>query len=162
MTETSHKEISLETIDTVLSFIKTQLNQLSDGDIRQEFSKILESLKTAEEMATDNKRKTCLYDAATKYANQLAFRLFVEGNLNDSALTEFRGFETVKQVAEYAQTYTDEDRARADEITAAQRAFMDERQPFEVFQAVINGMTKEEAEQKQAEFQQRQQEALHR
>lgn len=33
---------------------------------------------------------------------------------------------------------------------------MAERKPFEIFQAVINGMSEEEAKQKQAEFEARQ------
>lgn len=148
-----HKIITKEDIENVIGFIVRNTNSLEDANDRHAFAEITTALKNAQEMVgDDNKRATCLYDAATKYANQIAFRLFVEGNLSEGVLEEFRGFETVKTVVGYADAYTQEDKARADEITRMQQEYMDERKPFEVFQAVINGMSKEEAEAKQAEY----------
>lgn len=156
-----HKIIKAADIEKLISFITKNTNSLEDANDRKAFAEITKSLKAAQEMVgDDNKRATCLYDAATKYANQIAFRLFVEDNLAESTLAEFREFETVKTVVGYAEAYTEEDHARADAITKAQQDYMNERKPFEIFQAVINGMTKEEAEQKQAEYTARQQEAL--
>lgn len=151
-----HKEISLEVIERVLTFIRKNDEKLSEEADTKSFNEILGYLETAKAIADDNKKRTCLYDAATKYANQLAFRLYVENSLDEETAEIFRKFETVKQVSEYAQAYTSEDKARADEITKAQQDYMAEREPFEIFRAVIGGMSEEEAKAKQKAYKQRQ------
>lgn len=156
-----HKEIELATIEHLITFLRKNHTKLEDEDDRKTFHDIIGYLETAKVMATDNKRRTCLYDAATKYANQLAFRLFIEDNLDDDLTQIFRSFETVKQVSAYAAAYSKEDKERADEITRMQQEYMDEREPFEVFRAVIGGMSEEEAIQKQEAFKQRQEAAIH-
>lgn len=155
-----HKEISLEQIEKLLTFIRKNYTKLAEEVDRDAFKDVLGYLETAKPMVENNKYATCLYDAATKYVNQLAFRLYVEDNLDEEIAKTFRKFETVKTVSEYAQAYTDEEKARADEITKAQEDYMAEREPFEIFRAVIGGMSKEEAEQKQAAYKQRTAEAL--
>lgn len=149
-------EIKLEKIDALINFINTNKGELVAEDEEAVFAKAAESLINAKELATDNKRMTCLYDAATKYANQLAFRLFAEDKLSDAAAAEFRAFEPAVVVAGYAADYTKAEQEKAAEITRLQEEFMAERRPFEIFQAVISGMTKEEAEAKQAEYLNRQ------
>lgn len=156
-----HKIISAEELHKPLEFVKKYMGQLDDADDRQAFSRNLGYMETAEEMLEgDNMRATCLYDAASKYANQLAFRLFIEENLSESAAAEFRELEPMKVVAGYAREYTEENQAEADAITAAQHEFMEARKPFEVFQAVIGGMSKEEAEAKQAAYERQKAQAL--
>lgn len=160
-TPREHKKIETKTIEKVLDFIKKYMGSLDDADDREAFSRNLSYMETAKGLLEeDNMRATCLYDAATKYANQLAFRLYVEENLSESVAQEFRELEPVKAVSGYAREYTLENQEQADAITKLQREFMERREPFEVFQAVIGGMTKEEAEAKQAAYQQRKAEAL--
>lgn len=162
MPEITHPMVTLEMIDEVLSYIKQNMNTLSDGDDRAGFAERLENMERAKEMVdADNMRATCLIDAAVQYANQLTFRLFVEERLSESSLAAFRELPTLKEVSKWAQDYTAETRARADEITRLQQEYMDERKPFEIFQAVISGMTKEQAEQKQAEYEAQKAQAIH-
>lgn len=157
----AHKEVALVDIQKVLDFIKKYMGGLADADDRAHFSRNLGYMEMAMQMVEeDNMRATCLYDAATQYANQLAFRLYIEGNLADGIAAEFRELEPVKTVVGYARAYTEESQAEADAITKLQRGFMERRQRFEVFQAVIEGMSKEEAEAKQAAYNQRKAEAL--
>lgn len=157
----AHTEIALEQIEKLLTFIRKNTEKLSDEADQKAFKEVLGYLETAKPLIENNKYATCLYDAATKYVNQLAFRLFVEDSLDDETLKLFREFETVKTVSGYAQEYTDEEKARADEITKAQQDYMAEREPFEIFRAVIGGMSEEEAKQKQEAYKQRQAEGLH-
>lgn len=156
-----HKEISLSQVEPLITFLRKNYKLLAEEVDQDAFKDIVGYLETAKVMADDNKRRTCLYDAATKYVNQLAFRLYTENKLDEELTKVFRGFEPVKQVLEYAQAYTEEDKARADAITKAQKDYMAEREPFEIFRAVIAGMSEEEAKQKQAEYNQRKAEALH-
>lgn len=157
----AHPVVTLEMIDSVLDFIKKNMNTLADGDDREGFADRLENMNRAKELVgDDNMRATCLIDAAIQYANQLAFRLFVEDRLSESMLAEFRELPAMKDVTKWAKDYTAETRARADEITRMQQEYMDERKPFEIFQAVIGGMTKEEAERKQAEYEAQKAQAL--
>lgn len=157
-----HSVVSMkDDVRPVLDFIKRNTNSLADADDRQGIAANLAHLEAAAEMVGDNNLyATSLYDAATKHANQLAFRLYVEGNLSDSMAEEFRALKTVKEVSALAASYVSEMREEADAITKLQQDYMAERKPFEIFQAVIAGMSKEEAEQKQAEYDQRRAEAL--
>lgn len=157
----AHPVVTLEQIDKVLAFIKENKDTLQDEDDSVGFAERLGYMENAKAMVGgDNMRATCLIDAAVQYANQLAFRLFVEGNLTDAALESFRALPTIKEVSKWAQDYTAETRARADEITRLQREYMDERKPFEIFQAVIGGMSEEEAKQKQAAYEAEKAQAL--
>lgn len=156
-----HTTINLDKIEKLLTFIRQNYDKLGNEADQKAFKDILSYLETAKPMVENNKYATCLYDAATKYANQLAFRLFVEDKLDSDITKIFREFESVKTVSSYANAYTEEEKARADEITKAQQDYMAEREPFEVFRAVIAGMSKEEAEKKQAAYKQRQADALH-
>lgn len=152
--------VSLEEIEKLITFIRQNYTTLKDDNDREDFKGVLEHIETAKTMADDDRRRMCLFDAATKFANQLAFRLFVEDNLSDETLEIFRKFDSARTVSEAAQEYTKALRAREDEITQIQQDFVAELRPFEVFQAVINGMSKEEAERKQAEYIERQRQAL--
>lgn len=156
----AHKEITLAQIEKLITFLRKNYKLLVEEADQNAFKDIVGYLETAKVMADDNKRRTCLYDAATKYVNQLAFRLYTEDKFDEELTKVFRSFEPVKQVLEYAQAYTEEDKARADAITKAQKDYMAEREPFEIFRAVIGGMSEEEAKRKQAEYNQRKQEAL--
>lgn len=155
-----HKEITLEAIEKLLTFIRKNTEKLEEKVDQDSFKEALKYLETAKPLAKNNKYRTCLYDAATKYVNQLAFRLYMEEHLDEETAQTVREFETVKQVTEYAKVYTDEDKARVDAITKLQEAYMAEREPFDIFRGIIGGMTKEEAEQKMAAFKQRQAEGL--
>lgn len=154
--------ISLEEVEKLLTFLRQNTKKLADEADQKAFGEILEHLETAKSMADDDRKKMCLYDAATKYANQLAFRLFVENNLDNETLEYFRAFDTVKTVTEQAQAYTDAMRAKEAEITKMQEDYLAEMRPFEIFQAVISGMSEAEAKQKQEEYLERQKQALSR
>lgn len=154
--------VSLEEIEKLLTFLRQNTKKLSDEADQKAFGEILEHLETAKTMADDDRKKMCLYDACTKYVNQLAFRLFVEDNLDTETLERFRGYDTVKTVAEQAQIYTNVMRAKEAEITKAQEDYLAEMRPFEIFQAVISGMSETEAKQKQEEYLERQKQALGR
>lgn len=160
--EVDHEVVSVEEdITPVLEFIRKNLNSLEDADDRKGMADNLAHLEAAAEMVGDNNLyATSLYDAATKHANQLAFRLYVEQNLSDSMAEEFRSLRTVKEVSAMAASYVAQMREEADAITKLQQDYMAERKPFEIFQAVIAGMSKEEAEAKQAEYDQRRAQAI--
>lgn len=155
-----HKEIKLDDIEKLITFVRKNHTKLADEADQKAFKDVVSWLETAKTMIENNKYATCLYDAATKYTNQLAFRLYVENVLDEETAKIFKSFESVKEVSEYAKAYTEEDKDRADAITKQQQDYMAERQPFEIFQAVIGGMSEEEAKQKQAEFAKRQAQGL--
>lgn len=156
-----HKEIVLEDIEKLLTFLRKNINKLETESDADAFKDVLGYLETAKALADDNKKLTCLYDAATKYATQLAFRLFAEESLDEETAKIYRTFESVDVVSGYAKAYTEEDKAKADAITKAQQDYMAEREPFEIFKAVIGGMSEEEAKEKQAAYKTRQEAAVH-
>lgn len=158
----THKEVSLNDINASLQFIKHAMNSLTDADDRKAFAEKLAGMLNATEMVEgNNKKATALLDVASQYANQVAFRLFVEGNLSESLLDEFRSLVPMKETISMAQEYSKESQAQAQEITELQRKYMDERKEFEIFQAVVMGLSKEEAQQKQAAYEAQKAQALH-
>lgn len=158
--ENEHKDVKMDDIEALLTFLRKNHTKLKDENDVSSFSDIVGYLETAKGLASDNKRMTCLYDAATKYVNQLAFRLYVEESLDEEAADRFRRFKTVKTVAEMARAYSEEDKAHADAISSLQREYMQDREGFDVFVAVIGGMSEEEARAKQEAFRERQKAAL--
>lgn len=158
--ENEHQVIDMDAVESLLTFLRKNGPKLEDEADRNSFDEVTGFLETAKGMASDNKRMTCLYDAATKYVNQLAFRLYVENNLDEETTKIFRAFRTVKEVAQMARAYSEEDKAHADAITALQHEYMAEREDFDIFVAVVGGMSEEEAKQKQEAYKQRQAEGM--
>lgn len=157
-----HKDIALKDITATIEFIKHAMNSLEDADDREAFSKRVMGMLNALEMVEgDNKRATALLDVASQYANQVAFRLFVEENLSDSLAEEFRSLIPMKDAISWAQEYSKEAQEQAAAITKRQEAYMDEKKRFEIFQAVVMGMSKEEAEMKQQQYEAQKAQALH-
>lgn len=157
-----YRVVTFEEIDATLNFIKHAMNQLGDADDRKAFSgKVMGMLNARELVGEDNKRATALLDVASQYANQVAFRLFVEENLSDSLAHEFRSLVPMKDAVAWAKEYSKAAQEEADKITQQQQAYMDERKQFEIFQAVVMGMSKEEAEQKQAVYEAQKAQAIH-
>lgn len=139
--------------DIALEVIKEGTELLEDENQIKYFKSVVESLEYAEGMVEDNlEKETRLRDAAVKFANQLMFILFRKDNIGEELLTKFRTLptpeETGKDVAEYEAEY----RNRVDAINEKQKALMDERKALDIFLAVISGMTKEEAEQRMAQY----------
>lgn len=162
MSESDKKTFTLEEIEKVLTFIRQNYKKLAIEEDREAFKNILDHLETAKTLVEPHRRYTvCLMDAATKYANQLAFRLYVEKNLDEETATVFRSFASVKEVSAVADEVGAEDKARVDEITRLQQEYMDERKPFEIFQAVTQGMDLEEAKRRREEYEANKARALH-
>lgn len=142
--------------NTSVKVIESASKSLTDEKQIEYFKSVLESLAYAKEMAEgDNgsaEKEARLEDAAVKFANQLMFILFRQDNIDADTLAEFRTLptpeETGAKVAEYEEAY----KAKVEEINAAQKAVMDERKELDIFLAVISGMTKEQAEQKMAQY----------
>lgn len=157
-----HKEVTVKEITAAIEFIKHAMNSLEDADDREAFSKRVMGMLNALEMINgSNKRATALLDVASQYANQVAFRLFVEEHLSDSLAEEFRELTPMKEAISWAQAYSKESQEQADAITKQQQEYMDERRNFEIFQAVVMGMSKEEAEAKQEQYEAQKTQAIH-
>lgn len=159
-TDNAHRDYKLEDVEPLLTFLRKNASKLVDEADASSFKDIVTYLENAKTIADTDKKVACLVDAATKYANQLAFRLFVEGSLDNETAEVFKKFETVKTTSENTRGWGEEDKSRADAITKLQNEYMEERQDFEIFTAVINGMTVEQAKAKQAEYQARRAQAL--
>lgn len=154
------RDYKLADVEPLLTFIRKNKDQLADEADRDSFEEVLGYLETAKSLADTARKRVALMDATTKYANQLAFRLYTENNLSEEVAAIFREFRTVKDVSTDAREYRDLDQTHADSITKLQQEYMAEREDFDVFLAVIGGMTEAEAKQKQQAFRERQRQAL--
>lgn len=95
---------------------------------------------------------TYLYDAAIKWVNQIAFILFRQELLTDELTTEFRKLETPESTTEKVKAYMEEDKETVDKINGEQAVYNNHVKRLDLFKAVIGGMSLEEAQAKQAEY----------
>lgn len=126
---------------------------LEDEKQIEYFTSVLESLKSAKDLAGDNEEKLDrLTDAAIKYVNQLFFILFRHDKLSKEIADEFRTLPSPEVTGEKIKEYEAAHQAKIDAINEEQKAVMAERKELDIFLAVISGMTKEQAEQKMAAY----------
>lgn len=116
------------------------------------FTKFLNSYETAKDMADNDEKKAIINDAVVKVANQLTFVMFREGLLTEELEKEFR---TLPKPEETTKALEDAHQARKDryeELRKMNQKAQDEQDEIDIFQRVLGGMTKEDAEAKLEEY----------
>lgn len=135
------------------SLIADGAKLLEDEKQIEYFNSVSESLEAAKDMAgEDEERLDRLTDAAIKYVNQLFFILFRHAKLDGELAETFRSLPSPEVTGAKVKEYEDAHQAKIDAINDEQRAVMAERKELDIFLAVISGMTKEQAEQKMAQY----------
>lgn len=143
-------------IDTLMDFLLRASKLTGDEDNVAFFEKTVTAVKNAKHAMADNEEKYAyLLDALTRWANQITFTLFREGKLTEDIEKEYRAFEPVKDTTARVQEYQAKRQARVDEITTKQTELVTEQRGIDIFQAVISGMTVEEAKAKMEEYNQK-------
>lgn len=150
--------MSLDTtqIDKITDFISRAKESIKDEDAKATFRDIDVYIKNAKEAMADNEEK-CAYllDAVTRWANQIVFMLFRENNLPEDIKEEFFTFTPVAETTAKARKFIDARQAKIDEINEARAKVTEEQRGLDIFQAIIGGMSKEEAKAKLEEYDQK-------
>lgn len=128
-------------------------DKLTDEDQKKYFDNVIASLNTATEMVGDSEEKAArIEDAAIKFVNQLTFILFRNGTISEGETEVFRSLPSPEETSAKVREFEAAHQAKIDEVNARQQAIMDERKELDLFLAIISGMTKEEAEQRMAQY----------
>lgn len=144
--------MTIEKADKAMAFIKENIKHVEEENNKIYFQGCIDSYKNAKELANNDEKVAYLYDATTKWANQLAFLLFRRGSLTDNAAQAFRELETPEDTTAVVGTFKDTRQEKIKEIRAEQEAVMAEEKELDILKGVIAGMTLEEAQAKLAEY----------
>lgn len=112
------------------------------------FPKFLESFENAKELADDDEKRARIANAAVATATRLTMFLFVEGILSDELEAEWRKLPKPEETEKMLDELRLKRQARYDEIHKTLKEAEDEQHDFDVFNQVLGGLSKEEAEKR--------------
>lgn len=144
--------MTIEKADKVMSYIKDNLKFVEEENNKVYFQGCVDSYANAKELADNDEKAAYLYDAVTKWANQMTFLLFRHNNLTDNAAQAFRELDTPEITTAAVGEFKDARQKRIEEIRAEQEEVMAEEKELDILKGVIAGMGVEEAKQKLAEY----------
>lgn len=89
----------------------------------------------------------------TSQATNAVFLLWRRGIEHADIEKEWRELPTTDELMDAYNALLAEDRKEAEKLEAERRVYMEGQRKLDIFKAVLNGLTKEEAEAKQKEYQ---------
>lgn len=96
----------------------------------------------------------------TSQATNAVFLLWRRGIEHADIEKEWRELPATDELMDTYNALLDEDRKEAEKLETERRVYMDGQHKLDIFKGILNGMTKEEAEAKQKEYQDRLAKAL--
>lgn len=91
----------------------------------------------------------------TSQATNAVFLLWRRGIEHEDIAAEWRELPSTDELMDAYNDLLAEDHKVAEKIEAERRAYMDGQHKLDIFKAILNGMTKEQAEEKQKEYEDR-------
>lgn len=91
----------------------------------------------------------------TSQATNAVFLLWRRGIEHADIEKEWRELPATDELMDAYNALLDEDRKEAEKIEAERRVYMEGQRKLDIFKAILNGLSKEEAEAKQKEYQEK-------
>lgn len=85
-------------------------------------------------------------------ANNAVFNLWRKGLMTSEIEEAYRELPSTEEAVKEYDEYEDEAKKIAEEIEDQRRAFMEKQQGIDIFKAILNGMSKEQAEAQYEEY----------
>lgn len=146
----------MDNVKTNINFIKKAIELLPNEEAKATAANSLEGLEAAIEMADSDEKKAYLVYASTQVTDNVAFALFREKLLTTELTEEYYGLPIHGREAYENYKHFEDGRKKAEQELLAQRDKQYEREKaFDIFVAVTRGIKKEDAEKRQAEYEQR-------
>ena len=140
-------------INNVTKYIEKATPLAADEANRDYFEKAVTYVANAEKAMADNEEKhAMLEDAVTRWANQLTFMLFREGSLTAELEKEYRSFKPVTETTKAVDEFKNARQAEIDKINEEHEKVITAQKGIDIFQAIIGGMSAEEAKVKLEEY----------
>ena len=137
----------------MITFLEKVLKVLENEKNKTTIEKYISNAKNGLSYMADNEAKQAYLDMALASWLEVAMLFAIrEDKLTDELATEYRTFVGVDEYQAKYQEFVAADKEETDRINAEQKVAMDKRRGFEIFQGIINGMSKEEADQKLKEY----------
>lgn len=138
-------------VKKVLERLETVPTRQADFD---NFKDVPTIYNNASGMINDDERKAALLDAwMVSQATNAVFLLWRRGIEHDDIEKEWRELPTTDSVAQHYEDLLTEDNKVAEKLEAERREFMNRQHELDIFKAVLNGESKEKAEARYQEYQ---------
>ena len=134
--------------------VKKVLERLTEPRDIENFEDVPTIFNNASGMINDDERKAALLDAwMVSQATNAVFLLWRRGIKHDDIEKAWRELPTTDTVAQHYEDLLKKDNEVAGRLEAERRDFMQHQHELDIFKAVLNGQTKEEAEARYQEYQ---------
>lgn len=144
----------METAKQANQLIKKALEILTDENDLAHFSNVPEIFNNASGMVNgDEYCEAMLKGWMVSQANNVMFLLWRRGLLTQELESEYRELPSTEEAVKDFEGFEKANAEKANELEAARKEFMDAQHKTDIFKAVLNGMSKEKAEEEYAKMQ---------
>lgn len=144
----------METAKQANQLIKKALEILTDENDLAHFSNVPEIFNNASGMVNgDEYCEAMLKGWMVSQANNVMFLLWRRGLLTQELEDEYRELPSTEEAVKDFDGFERANAEKANELEAARKEFMDAQHKTDIFKAVLNGMSKEKAEEEYAKMQ---------
>ena len=144
----------METAKQANQLIKRALEILTDENDLAHFSNVPEIFNNASGMVNgDEYCEAMLKGWMVSQANNVMFLLWRRGLLTKELEAEYRELPSTEEAVKDFDGFEKANAEKANELEAARKEFMDAQHKTDIFKAVLNGMSKEKAEEEYAKMQ---------
>lgn len=134
------------------AFLKAATPLIKDESDLKYFKDSKKSLQAGEALADNDEKLAILWLHFASLRNKLTFLLFRTGDLTEELEKEFRGLDAIETVNELVNGFDAEHKKEEDEFKAIAQKQYEREQKMDIFKAVCNGMSIEEAEAKLKQY----------
>lgn len=144
----------METAKQANQLIKKALEILTDENDLAHFSNVPEIFNNASGMVNgDEYCEAMLKGWMVSQANNIMFLLWRRNLLTMELEDEYRELPSTEEAVKDFEGFEKANAEKANELEAARKEFMDAQHKTDIFKAVLNGMSKEKAEEEYAKMQ---------
>lgn len=144
----------METAKQANQLIKKALEILTDENDLAHFSNVPEVFNNASGMVNgDEYCEAMLKGWMVSQANNIMFLLWRRNLLTLEIEDEYRKLPSTEEAVKDFEGFEKANAKKANELEAARKEFMDAQHKTDIFKAVLNGMSKEKAEEEYAKMQ---------
>lgn len=144
----------METAKQANQLIKKALEILTDENDLAHFSNVPEIFNNASGMVNgDEYCEAMLKGWMVSQANNIMFLLWRRGLLTQDLEDEYRELPSTEEAVKDFDGFEKANAEKANELEAARKEFMDAQHKTDIFKAILNGMSKEKAEEEYAKMQ---------
>lgn len=144
----------METAKQANQLIKKALEILTDENDLAHFSNVPEIFNNASGMVNgDEHCEAMLKGWMVSQANNVMFLLWRRGLLTQELEAEYRELPSTEEAVKDFEGFEKANAEKANELEAARKEFMDAQHKTDIFKAILNGMSKEKAEEEYAKMQ---------